>query len=364
MKTTAAKENVSKSLSSKGFFNKKGEGGIASTSSKVEQPLFFRNSMSKKSSIDSSISGGNNTGPTYFFKPKAFVQPKLTINEPSDKYEQEADTRADRAMNQIAGGGAYPGIQLMCTECAAEQKEGNIPKIGEGMMEDEDSPPEVQTIEESGRISRSVRLDSVPGFKNPNHKPGSKNQLQKFHHSPSKQIQMVPDSCDEPLSMNKIVSGSFRGGLTINDYYPVLVSRGYPANAGPFDTGTRVGAIVQLFGVIPSPCRPEQFSFAQTVTYRNRVTNGRRHPREGVVQDDIAKSGRNFDTPPERQDFLGEGYNISMADPPSIGYNATMNAESDKDFVTSLVGPGGRKSVSWSTSIRVVDGSVTRNEIT
>ncbi len=173
-------------------------------------------------------------------------------------------------------------------------------------------------------------------------------------------------SCDQPLSMNKVTSGSFQGGKSMDDYYPDLVGRGFwqhSGSAGPWDTGSRVGSSVQLYGTIPSPCRPELFSLAQTVTRTRDRINGVTDPTEGQTLDDIAKSGRDASRPPFRQDWLGGGYNISMADPPSIGYSSTTNAEWDRDFVTSLVGPGGRSSVSWSVSIRIKDGSVTRNTV-
>lgn len=173
-------------------------------------------------------------------------------------------------------------------------------------------------------------------------------------------------SCDEPMSMNKVIAGAFQGGLSMDDYYPDLVGRGYwqhGGTGGPFDSGTRVGSNAQLYGTIPSPCRPELFSLAQTVQYTRAIFDGARDPREGVVQDDIAKSGRNASVAPFRLAWLGGGYNISMADPPSVGYGPTTNIEFDRAFVTSLVGPRGRRSTNWSTSIRVVNGSVTRNTI-
>jgi hypothetical protein len=85
------------------------------------------------------------------------------------------------------------------------------------------------------------------------------------------------------------------------------------------------------------------------------------HPEEGKTFDDIAKSGRDATRPPFRQEFLGgdsapPGYIISMADPPSTGYNAASTIEHDRDFVSSLVGPGGRKSVAWSLSTRISGG--------
>ncbi|WP_173085976.1 hypothetical protein [Phytohabitans rumicis] len=175
------------------------------------------------------------------------------------------------------------------------------------------------------------------------------------------------DACAAPTSMTKVVSGSFQGGFSLDDYYPDLVGKGYwgggAGTAGTFDTGRRVGAKVQLFGTISGPCDSSKFSLAQSVTRTRDRINGVTDPTEGQTFDDIAKSGRDASRAPFRQEWLGGGLNISMADPPSIGYGATTNAEWDRDFVTSLIGPGGRQSVSWSLSIRVTSGSVTRKTV-
>jgi hypothetical protein len=175
--------------------------------------------------------------------------------------------------------------------------------------------------------------------------------------------------CDQPIGMHKVVSGSFLGGRSMDDYYPDLAGMGlwqHGASGGPFNTGSRVGANAQLWGDFRIPCRPDLFSLAQTVTYARAIFNGVHDPNEGVVQDDIAASGRDYSRAPARQEFgpAGGGWAISMADPPSIGLTPTLNAEFDRDFVTTLIGPTGRSAVNWSTSIRVVNGSVTRNTIT
>jgi hypothetical protein len=175
------------------------------------------------------------------------------------------------------------------------------------------------------------------------------------------------DSCAAPFNMTKVSSGALQGGFTMDDYYPDLTGRGYyvhPGTAGPFDTGRRAGSNMQLFGTIPSPCRPELFSLSQSVTRVRTVVNGVTGSTDGQTFDDIAKSGRDASRAPFRRDWLGGGYNISMADPPSIGYASTTNADYDRSFVTSLVGPGGRRSVNWSISVRVRSGRVTRNTIT
>lgn len=170
-----------------------------------------------------------------------------------------------------------------------------------------------------------------------------------------------------PFSMRKVVAGTFESGLGLDDYYPDLASSniwGSANTAGPFDTGSRAGSSVQLIGTFPSPCRPDLFSLAQTVTFTRAVINGVNDPQVGVTRDDVAESGRDASTAPFRRDWLGGGYNVSMADPPSISYAAGSNIELDRSFTTSLIGPDGRMSVDWSTSIRIVNGAVTQNTIT
>ena len=127
-------------------------------------------------------------------------------------------------------------------------------------------------------------------------------------------------SCDVPMSMSKITSGAFAGRLAMRDYYPDLVGRGFwqnGATGGPWDTGSRAGVNVQLFGTVPSPCEPDQYTVEQSVTRDWERINGVETARSGTTSDDIAASGRDQSRAPFRQLFLGGGLNISMADPPS-----------------------------------------------
>lgn len=82
----------------KPFFNKTGEGTFFSNAKEKEQP---------------------------FFSP-SFIQPKLTIGQPNDKYEQEADVMADKVMSMDSTTGnrptnPIPAIQTKCTACEAEE---------------------------------------------------------------------------------------------------------------------------------------------------------------------------------------------------------------------------------------------------
>jgi hypothetical protein len=286
----------------------------------------------------------------------ARVQTKLSVSEPDDESEQEAERVAGVVARELESGeipGSPNAIQKKCacadapgTTCpsctqkqsakshAATGPESDIPAIGD---------------EETGDIAVETRVmrDGGDGGGGGGATPQS-------------------DSCAVPLSMTKVTSGSFQGGLSMDNYYPDLATSGIWArggSGGPFDTGSSVGSNVQLFGTFPSPCRPDQYTLAQTVTYDKKIVDGVHDPKEGAVQDDIAKSGRDFSKAPARQDFLGNGYDVSMADPPFIRYSASSNIEWDRSFTTSLVGPGGKASVSWSTSIKVESGKVTKNTI-
>src|SRR5213075_567620 len=102
-----------------------------------------------------------------------------------------------------------------------------------------------------------------------------------------------PDGCEQPVSMHKLTSGTFLGGLTMDSYFPTLAGGAlysHPGTAGPFDTGSRAGANVQLYGVIRSPCSPGGFTLDQWVTRDRFRVNGVVQTSEGEHFDDIARS--------------------------------------------------------------------------
>ena len=132
MKITASKENATSSQSSKPFFSKKGEGGFFAQTKEVEQP-FFTPAISRQAAAWD----GGNAQHTPFFQARSqpVIQPKLTINEPGDKYEQEADAMSDRVMRMSAPVGEVGdegmvqtkplninAIQRKCTTCEQEEK--------------------------------------------------------------------------------------------------------------------------------------------------------------------------------------------------------------------------------------------------
>ncbi|WP_199856415.1 hypothetical protein [Lunatibacter salilacus] len=73
----------------------------------------------------SSTSGNAVQSKPFFTKP--FIQTKLTIGQPGDKYEREADAMPDQVVQKQAADGPLSIVQSMCSECAQEE-DGNGPK--------------------------------------------------------------------------------------------------------------------------------------------------------------------------------------------------------------------------------------------
>lgn len=96
MKAPATKKHSSNvnSHSSKPFFTKNGEGSFFSQSQETEQP---------------------------FFSPYS-IQPKLTIGQPNDPYEQEANTMAEKVVGQIESSKPNPSIQTRSNDYEQEEK--------------------------------------------------------------------------------------------------------------------------------------------------------------------------------------------------------------------------------------------------
>lgn len=109
-------------------------------SSRSQQQPFFQ------AKGEGEYAGGETDG--FFTQTPATVQPKLTIGQPNDKYEREADTMADRVVSQgsatATGPVAAPQLQTKCADC--EEKQGV-----QRMAEEE---PEVQTMPEEEEVQR------------------------------------------------------------------------------------------------------------------------------------------------------------------------------------------------------------------
>lgn len=105
-----------------------------------------------------------------FFAPR--IQPKLTIGQPGDKYEQEADAVADRVVQRLANPGPPVAVQKKCQDCAEKEKlqrkeeEREEPAVMRQMENEQEEAPPVQTKAEAGASSTpslQSRLSSAKG---------------------------------------------------------------------------------------------------------------------------------------------------------------------------------------------------------
>lgn len=85
----------------------------------------IEHSSIKRSDHPASLKAQSNCMP--FFQP--FIQPKLTINQPNDPYEQEADAVAEKVMNGVSNKQSQvffkptvSPVQRKCTHCEQEEK--------------------------------------------------------------------------------------------------------------------------------------------------------------------------------------------------------------------------------------------------
>ncbi|OYY68112.1 DUF4157 domain-containing protein [Sphingomonas sp. 28-63-12] len=177
--------------------------------------------------------------------------------------------------------------------------------------------------------------------------------------------------CDTPDRMTALISGSFLGGKTMDDYFPDLVGQNFWGSnntAGPFDNGSRAGSSVQLIGQLPIPCAtsPNPTTLAQSATIIRARANGslmmeNGRPLEGQTFDDIARSRRDQSRAPFRQTWVGA---VSMADPISgIPYSTLRSYEWEVNLTTSLTGLGGTVSAGWGVTVEAAGGRVTRNTV-
>jgi hypothetical protein len=96
---TEKKHTTVPAPASKPFFSKKDDDGIFGQTEGVEQP-FFAPDISRQAGT-----GGENKAQNLSFfqrRSQPIVQPQLTINEPGDKYEKEADAMAEQVMQKSA----------------------------------------------------------------------------------------------------------------------------------------------------------------------------------------------------------------------------------------------------------------------
>ena len=75
----------------------------------------------------------------------AYIQPKLTIGQPNDQYEQEADRVADQV---VRASSVQPGVQRKCAGCEQEEKISKKPQIQRMDQEEEQNQIQLMSEEE------------------------------------------------------------------------------------------------------------------------------------------------------------------------------------------------------------------------
>ena len=178
-------------------------------------------------------------------------------------------------------------------------------------------------------------------------------------------------SCDAPINMNKVISGKFKYGKSLNDYYPDLVGTktwGSKDTAGPFDNGFRAGSSVQLYGEFLSPCvdQGNNLAIEQQVTIKRMRGDGKKimeggKPLEGQTINDIKRSGRDASKAPFRQTV---SFAVTFADPISgAPYSMFKSYDFEADLTSSLVGSAGKASVNWGVTVQSAAGKITKNTV-
>lgn len=103
---------------------------------------FFSENQTENAFINGQNQNGN---PSSFFSP-ATVQPKLTIGQPNDKFEKEADSVADRVVKQDTNSPATPNVQ---TAPAPEGQEEKLQKQEEEELSTKEEEVQRKPIFES-----------------------------------------------------------------------------------------------------------------------------------------------------------------------------------------------------------------------
>ena len=71
------------------------------------------------------------------FSGPSIIQPKLTIGQPDDPYEREADSMAEKVVGQLESSKSSSSIQAKCEACEQEDKLQRKEDEGNEMETDE-----------------------------------------------------------------------------------------------------------------------------------------------------------------------------------------------------------------------------------
>ncbi|SDF80820.1 eCIS core domain-containing protein [Chitinophaga filiformis] len=99
-------------------------------------------------------------------KEDAFFQPKLTVGEPGDQYEKEADAVADKVVNkQPARSTAVQRKEISAVQAMPEKKEEEKPVQKKGMNDKKEEEKPVQKKDDKGKEEEKLQKKSAPDKK-------------------------------------------------------------------------------------------------------------------------------------------------------------------------------------------------------
>lgn len=289
------------------------------------------------------------------------------VSRPSDPSEREADQVADQVMQAPAASQGATADSASAARSSSGSGEGGS-MLHRAVDEAEPAAPAESETAAAGAGQAGFEIDPGQLMLMPQWR-----EIQAPTGAAAIHRQAAPAAghCDTPTSMQKVISGKFQGGKSMDDYFPDLVGAGFWGSkdtAGTFDTGKRAGSSVQLIGHLPIPCATSTLptTLGQTATIVRARANGAKMMEggkalEGQTINDIARSGRDQSRAPFRQTWTGA---VSMADPISgIPYNTLTSYEWEVNLTTSLTGAGGTVSVGWGVTVEAAAGKVTKNEV-
>lgn len=159
------------------------------------QPFF------SKEGQDSFFSKSNEASEV-FFSPST-VQPKLSIGQPNDKYEVEADAMADKVAQKLSLNKepiqqfGYHGNTALQTKCATCEKEEDVKEIKEQISEIQQKPI-FESDTEQLEAGAPVKPISTPIIQ-PKCETCEEEELQKKEEETSEAMEQVPELQEKPV---------------------------------------------------------------------------------------------------------------------------------------------------------------------
>ena len=106
-----------------------------------KEPFFGKNQVQKKP----------------FLSPST-LQTKLTVGQPGDKYEQEADSVADHVVNLLAAPDAAPSVQTKCDSCEEKDQKVQLMEEEESVQMQAEEEEMLQSKVMEGTLQRSGQV--------------------------------------------------------------------------------------------------------------------------------------------------------------------------------------------------------------